>query len=726
MNLQGTYTDIVEIGSGGGGTVFRAYHVRMQKYVVLKKIHDSIQNNVDIRGELNILKNLRHSYLPTVLDFFEDNGSIYTVMDYIPGESFESLLGRGVRFSQAQVAKYAAQLGEVLSYLHGQKPPIIHGDIKPANIMLTPEDNICLIDFNISQLQNGILNQNMGYTPGYASPEQVSIVQAMQDYYASCYAANQMYPGNNMQAGGARNGTVILDSQGSNAQAGGVQNGTVILNPQENSVPVLKQKMDERSDLYSVGATLYALLSGVIPDGDFSRIIPIEDLVENCSEGLAHLIHKCMEFQPAKRFSTTAEYVKAVSTLAKVDKRYKRLVHRQEFTVIFCILGMAACIILAIFGKERMGAERISAYNNLLAQMEELQGDSSAAALEEMEQLYKEATGEFPLLPGAYYQKALYLYNNRAYTEMIEFISGEVLSNAREFSDEETGGFYFLLANGYLETDDLSNAIGYYKTAVKYDPYDSTYYSDYAIALARSGDLEEAEKVLEEAVNMGLANDKVLLAEGEIKGRQGLLEEASVCFEKCISETEDEYVKFRAYIMWAKLYDTEEPTENLLQQKQEILTKAQQEVAEGYKAAVLEQLAQTSIDLGDETGSDSAYLQAVDCLNKIAELGWDTYVTHNNIGILYEKVGQYADAQQEFLNMLTEYGEDYRTYKRLAFLEIDIQAAKENKNRNYEQFLAYYQKAVSLFEDSDARADSDMEIQLLNQAYTQLQEGNWF
>ena len=182
MNMQNTYTNIVEIGSGGGGTVFRAYHVRMQKYVVLKKIHDSIQNNIDIRSELDILKNLRHSYLPTVLDFFEDNGSIYTVMDYIPGESFESMLRRGVRFPQAKVVKYAAQLGEVLTYLQEQPTPIIHGDIKPANLMLTPEDNICLIDFNISTMQNGTSYQNMGYTAGYASPEQVSIVKTLQQY----------------------------------------------------------------------------------------------------------------------------------------------------------------------------------------------------------------------------------------------------------------------------------------------------------------------------------------------------------------------------------------------------------------------------------------------------------------------------------------------------------------------------------------------------------------
>jgi serine/threonine-protein kinase len=66
MNLNDTYTELVEIGSGGGGTVYRAYHVRMQKYVVLKKIHNSILDKTDIRAELNILKNLRHSYVQAV------------------------------------------------------------------------------------------------------------------------------------------------------------------------------------------------------------------------------------------------------------------------------------------------------------------------------------------------------------------------------------------------------------------------------------------------------------------------------------------------------------------------------------------------------------------------------------------------------------------------------------------------------------------------------------
>ena len=480
MNLQGTYTDIVEIGAGGGGTVFRAYHVRMQKYVVLKKIHENIQNSVDIRGELDILKNLRHSYLPTVLDFIEDNGAIYTVMDYIPGESFESMLKRGVKFSQAQVVRYAAQLAEVLAYLHEQNPPIIHGDIKPANIMLTPENNICLIDFNISQTEGNTAVKNLGYTPGYASPEQTRIVLTYKQLYNSVQSHVQPPTRENFQD----ESTVILDcaektvmlDAADNIQQSSPQDGTVLLsnNAEQPSggtsvpeVPVITEKMDEKSDIYSVGATLYAMLSGKVPEEDFAAIKPIEELVPGCSEGLAQIINKCMAFQSEKRIESAKLLLKMVSDIAKIDKRYKNLVFRQQISIIICILGIAGSVIVAFLGKERMDREQVGNYNQLVAQMEELRLDGFAVNREEFDELYEQATAEFPGQAGAHYQKALGLYNSRQFEDMISFISEDVLTNNKDFTKEETGNFYFLLANGYLETDRSEEAVAYYKTAIE-------------------------------------------------------------------------------------------------------------------------------------------------------------------------------------------------------------------------------------------------------------------
>ena len=177
--LTNTYEIYEEIGAGGGGTVYRAVHKRLQKVVVLKKISDSVSGMMNCRTEVDILKNLRHSYLPQVLDFIESSEGIYTVMDYVSGKSLQRMLDEGHHFTEKEVLKYTKQLCEALQYLHSQNPPIIHGDIKPDNVMITPEGNVCLIDFNISGVLENKSAVTYGYTPGFSAPEQVEAFESL-------------------------------------------------------------------------------------------------------------------------------------------------------------------------------------------------------------------------------------------------------------------------------------------------------------------------------------------------------------------------------------------------------------------------------------------------------------------------------------------------------------------------------------------------------------------
>lgn len=84
------------------------------------------------RAETDTLKNLRHSYLPKALDFIVTEDAVFTVMDYIPGQSVKDILKERGRLSEQEVIKYAGQLCDALVYLHNSKPPVIHGDIKPV------------------------------------------------------------------------------------------------------------------------------------------------------------------------------------------------------------------------------------------------------------------------------------------------------------------------------------------------------------------------------------------------------------------------------------------------------------------------------------------------------------------------------------------------------------------------------------------------------------------
>ena len=172
MRLNDTYTIVDRIGSGGGGVVYKAYHERLQTYVVVKQIKEKVKGVLDGRAEADILKRIKHTYLPRVYDFLEIDGEIYTVMDYVPGKSLDKVLKEEGYFPPKQVLKWAFQLAEALDYLHRQEPPVIHSDIKPSNIMLTPQGDICLIDFNISLAFDSSRRTSTGTSGGYSPPEQ--------------------------------------------------------------------------------------------------------------------------------------------------------------------------------------------------------------------------------------------------------------------------------------------------------------------------------------------------------------------------------------------------------------------------------------------------------------------------------------------------------------------------------------------------------------------------
>ena len=116
-----------------------------------------------------------------VENFVEDDGDIYTVMEFIPGNSFRQYLDAGTSFPESSVIIWIRQIASTLVYLHKQQPPIIHSDLKPGNIMLKPDGNICLIDFNISFSVDGNNAYVTGYTKGYASPEQIEAMKYNQN-----------------------------------------------------------------------------------------------------------------------------------------------------------------------------------------------------------------------------------------------------------------------------------------------------------------------------------------------------------------------------------------------------------------------------------------------------------------------------------------------------------------------------------------------------------------
>lgn len=215
--------------------------------------------------EANILASLHHPNLPRVGDYFAvlTQGQ-YLIMDYIDGEDLRQRIERQGTLSEKEVILIGASMCEALDYLHTRQPPIIHRDIKPGNIKITPEGHAQLVDFGLAKLMVGGEQTTTGaraMTPGYSPPEQY--------------------------------GTAPTDA---------------------------------RTDIYSLGATLYASLTGIIPEDGLARatgksdLTPLRELNPKISRKLAVVIETALAVDSDHRYQSANEFKDSLLDSGNIDK----------------------------------------------------------------------------------------------------------------------------------------------------------------------------------------------------------------------------------------------------------------------------------------------------------------------------------------------------------------------------------------------------------------------
>ena len=378
--IASTYEIVDRIGSGGGGIVYLANHLRLGKYVVLKADKRKITTKPEIlRREVDVLKNLSHTYIPQVYDFFVEGDTVYTAMDYIEGESLDKPLKRGETFSQPQVIAFACELLEALAYLHSPThgtPPhgIVHSDIKPANIMLTSSGHICLIDYNIAL---AIGEENVvGRSAGYASPEHYGL-----DFSTDTPIMNET--------------TEVMDDSAA----------TEVMQASEYT-PSSKKLIipDVRSDIYSLGATLYHLLSGRRPAKDAPEVVPLSG--DNISPQIVGIISKSMCPNPDLRYQSAEEMLDAFLNLRKNDPRTKRLNKTRNAVCGVLSLAVLCGAFTSFTGLKRMELTQKSLTLAEYAQTALAEGEREQAISYAMQAL-PQATGLFVPSVTAEAQKAL-------------------------------------------------------------------------------------------------------------------------------------------------------------------------------------------------------------------------------------------------------------------------------------------------------------------------------
>ncbi len=250
---------IVEIlGQGGMGSVYRAVDENLGTDCAVKEnLFTTDEYARQFRLEAVILANLRHPNLPRVTDHFVigDQGQ-YLVMDYIEGEDLRQRMERVGNITEDEAVLLGAAMCDALTYLHTRKPPILHRDIKPGNVKITSDGHIFLVDFGLAKVLHGS--------------------------QATTTGARAMTPGYSPPE----------------------QYGTA--------------RTDPRTDVYSLGATLYASLTGIIPEDGLARamdntqLTPLRKRNSKISRRLAAAIEKAMGIDPADRFQNAEEFKRSL------------------------------------------------------------------------------------------------------------------------------------------------------------------------------------------------------------------------------------------------------------------------------------------------------------------------------------------------------------------------------------------------------------------------------
>ena len=356
--LNNTYQIIKPIGSGGVGIIYLGYHLNLQKHVVIKKVKDHCSGLMNNRIEVDILKSLHHTYLPQVYDFLEIDDGIFTVMDYISGHDLMYYLESGYQFPEEQIVLWMKQLCEVLAYLHSRKPPIIHCDIKPGNIMITDEGNICLIDFNISL--DGENNKDLvGLSGLYASPEQVKKAE-----YKMRYGSGD------------------------------------------------KVKMDQRTDIFSLGAVFYYIMTGIKPNVREQEVISLRYMDHLYNDELANIVDKAMETDPAKRFKSAEKMLDALEHMEKWNTECIRRMRRGAI-----VGGVTGCLAFVLLCAGILGYREKKKEDRYYEQIQAAKRYLNEADYEKMISAYEMAIELKPEDPDAYIGLVEYYLEEGEYYE---------------------------------------------------------------------------------------------------------------------------------------------------------------------------------------------------------------------------------------------------------------------------------------------------------------------
>ncbi|MDD6201819.1 MAG: serine/threonine-protein kinase [Lachnospiraceae bacterium] len=276
------------LGEGTDGRVFLAYDRKLKKEWALKECKELPP------GGLMAFRKLNCHIFPRIVDLIQENNRQYLVMDYVEGRSLRERMSEGA-VSEGEVRMWAAEIAEGMLLLHKMEPPLLYMDCKPDNIMLTPENEIRIIDFGSMYACEESRQQRISGTLFYASPEQKN------------YGKQRIQP-------------------------------------------------DVRTDIYAFGMTLYVLLTGKEEEyRNRTGTLLVRALNPAISEGMESVIAKCTALSPHKRYQSMEEVLYHLKHIDRIGKQSNRkALLRKSIDILLEVFSAAGTLICALaFAKGR-------------------------------------------------------------------------------------------------------------------------------------------------------------------------------------------------------------------------------------------------------------------------------------------------------------------------------------------------------------------------------------
>ena len=391
--IDGKYKILNKIGQGGMSVVYLAMNERANKQWAIKEVRkDGVKDYDVVRqgliAETDILKRLNHPHLPSIIDVIDRDDTFLIVMDYIEGKSLDHWLKKDGAQPQEKVVEWAKQICDVLGYLHSRKPPIIYRDLKPANVMLKPDGQIMIIDFGTARefKETSIEDTSCLGTQGYAAPEQ--------------------YGGHG--------------------------------------------QTDARTDIYTLGATMYHLLTGHNPSLPPYEMYPIRRWNPALSSGLEKIVLKCTQRNPNDRYQNCAELMYALEHYGELDSAYRRKQSIKWKSFV------ASCALTVVSLAGSIGF-KVAESKTIKNSYDGYIGEATKVTTQEER--------------ADYYEKAIKIDPEReeGYLELLDLFVYGADKNERDFNRDETAEMTAIL--GYKGTGNRTNESYFERNKEGYDEF---------------------------------------------------------------------------------------------------------------------------------------------------------------------------------------------------------------------------------------------------------------